>query len=100
MAVLFVNQQPASRRALDSFANSGIPSRSPRISAEKPQERMTSCSSCLDSLLPKDREMLELRMDGKTLEEIAKEFGYSNHSGVLKRLRKIGEVYKAYAAKE
>ena len=54
----------------------------------------------LDSLPPKDREMLELRMDGKTLEEIAKELGYANHSGVLKRLRKIGEAYREYAAKE
>jgi len=54
----------------------------------------------LDSLPPKDREMLELRMDGKMLEKIAKEFGYSNHSGVLKRLRKIGEAYKEYAAKD
>ena len=40
---------------------------------------------------------LELRMSGDTLEEIAEKLGYKNHSGVLKRIRKIGQAYEAYA---
>ena len=30
------------------------------------------------------------------LEEIAEKLGYKNHSGVLKRIRKIGQAYEAY----
>ena len=43
-------------------------------------------------------QILELRMSGDTLEEIAEKLGYKNHSGVLKRIRKIGQAYEAYAA--
>lgn len=35
-------------------------------------------------------------MSGDTLEEIAEKLGYKNHSGVLKRIRKIGQAYEAY----
>lgn len=42
-------------------------------------------------------QILELRMSGDTLEEIAENLGYKNHSGVLKRIRKIGQAYEAYA---
>ena len=35
-------------------------------------------------------------MSGDTLEEIAEKLGYKNHSGVLKRIRKIGQAYVAY----
>ncbi len=41
-------------------------------------------------------QILELRMSGDTLEEIAEKLGYKNHSGVLKRIRKIGQAYEAY----
>lgn len=45
----------------------------------------------------KDMQILTLRMEGKTLEEIADKLGYKNHSGVLKRIRKIGKMYEEYA---
>ena len=45
----------------------------------------------------KDRQILRLRLEGYTLEEIAGRLGYKNHSGVLKRIRKIGEAYQQYA---
>lgn len=35
-------------------------------------------------------------MSGDTLEEIAEKLGYKNHSGVLKRICKIGQAYEAY----
>ena len=35
-------------------------------------------------------------MSGDTLEEIAEKLGYKNHSGVLKRIRKIGQAYETY----
>ena len=48
------------------------------------------------ALSEKDMQILELRMNGDTLEEIAEKLGYKNHSGVLKRIRKIGQAYDAY----
>ena len=51
----------------------------------------------LAELPEKDRQILQLRLEGFTLEEIAERLGYKNHSGVLKRIRKIGEAYQQYA---
>ena len=51
----------------------------------------------LSDLPEKDRQILQLRLEGYTLEEIAGRLGYKNHSGVLKRIRKIGEAYQQYA---
>jgi len=51
----------------------------------------------MSTLTDKDRRILELRMQGATLEEIAGQLGYSNHSGVLKRIRKIGQAYEKFA---
>ena len=48
------------------------------------------------TLSEKDMKILEMRMDEATLEEIAEKLGYKNHSGVLKRIRKIGQAYEAY----
>ena len=49
------------------------------------------------TLSEKDMQILEMRMNGDTLEEIAEKLGYKNHSGVLKRIRKIGQAYEDYA---
>ena len=48
------------------------------------------------TLSEKDMKILGMRMSGDTLEEIAEKLGYKNHSGVLKRIRKIGRAYEAY----
>ena len=50
----------------------------------------------LKTLSEKDMAILQMRMEGKTLEEIAKKLGYKNHSGVLKRIRKIGLAYEKF----
>ena len=52
------------------------------------------------TLSEKDLAILELRMQGRTLEEVAKALGYQNHSGVLKRLRKIGQAYEAFTGED
>lgn len=41
-----------------------------------------------------------MRMEGDTLEEIAKELGYKNHSGVLKRIRKIGQAFEKFTGED
>lgn len=48
------------------------------------------------TLSEKDMQILTMRMDGYTLEEIAKTLGYKNHSGILKRIRKIGLAYQKF----
>lgn len=51
----------------------------------------------LQTLDAKDAMILTLRNQGWTLEEIADELGYTNHAGVLKRIKKIGAAYQAFA---
>ena len=51
----------------------------------------------MSTLDDKDQQILQLRMNGRTLEEIADELGYKNHTGVLKRIRKIGRAYESFA---
>lgn len=46
------------------------------------------------TLTGKDMAILQMRMEGDTLEEIAEKLGYKNHNGVLKRIHKIGLTYK------
>ena len=48
------------------------------------------------TLTEKDMAILQMRMAGDTLEEIAEKLGYKNHSGVLKRIRKIGLAYEKF----
>jgi hypothetical protein len=50
----------------------------------------------LATLTDKDRQILTMRMEGLTHQEIADKLGYRNHSGVLKRIRKIGEQYENF----
>lgn len=54
----------------------------------------------LKTLSEKDRQILELRMREYSLDEIAKKLGYQNHSGVLKRIKKIGLAYEAWSGKD
>jgi len=70
--------------------------------SQEMEERVLSqihVDAFLATLHEKDRAIVELRMEGITLEEIAKRLGYQNHSGVLKRLRRIGEAYKRFKDK-
>lgn len=54
----------------------------------------------LATLTEKDKQILQMRMDGNTLEEIADKLGFQNHSGVLKRIRKIGKLYEKYSGED
>ncbi len=66
------------------------------IDFEKELTEKATVESFLETLTEKDKAILNMRMDGYTLEEIADELGYANHSGVLKRIRKIGQAYEKY----
>ncbi len=48
----------------------------------------------------KDKQILEYRMQGLTLEEIAQKLGFKTHSAVLKRIRKIGLAYEKFSGED
>ena len=50
----------------------------------------------MESLSEKDRKILHMRMEGYSQKEIAQRLGYSNHSGVQKRITKIGLAYQEF----
>lgn len=52
------------------------------------------------TLTEKDMAILQMRMNGNTLEEIARQLGYKNHSSVLKRIRKIGLAYEKFTGED
>ena len=54
----------------------------------------------MDGLNDRDQQILKLRMQGKTLEEIAPQVGYSSASSVHKRLQQIAEVYRKRKSKK
>ena len=50
-----------------------------------------------ETLNEKDKRILELRLEGRTYEEIAKELGYKTPSAVQKRIKKIGTAFQKHA---
>lgn len=54
----------------------------------------------MDTLCEKDKQILSMRMEGITLEKIAKTLGYQTHSAVLKRIRKIGLAYEKFTGED
>ena len=54
----------------------------------------------LASLSKTDRQILTMRMEGITLEKIAKKLGFKTHSAVHKRIRKIGLAYEKYSGED
>ena len=57
------------------------------------------CERFKATLSKKDMEILELRVEGRTYEEIARRLGYKNHSGVLKRMNAVKKAFVEYESK-
>ena len=68
-----------------------------RPSTEETVVDFTMGQQFMTTLGEKDQKILALRQEGRTLEEIAQMLGYQNHSGVQKRLQKIGEAFQEFA---
>ncbi len=51
----------------------------------------------MSKLNDKDKQILQLRLDNYTYEEIAAKLGYKTHSAMVKRIKRIGESYQKYA---
>ena len=57
---------------------------------------MQSASFAESTLTEKDREILKLRMEGYTEQEIADKVGYKTASAIHKRIAKITNAYEDY----
>lgn len=57
-------------------------------------------SEFLASLSETDRQILTMRMEGITLEQIAEKLGYKTHSAIHKRIRKIGLAYEEFIGED
>jgi hypothetical protein len=67
------------------------------------QDRVVADDFCqkFKARLPdKDMEILELRDEGFTYEEIADKLGYKNHSGVIKRMQAIKNMFLKYEGEQ
>ena len=45
----------------------------------------------------KDKQILQMRAEGYTNQEIADRLGYKTHSAVVKRIKKLGKMYQEYS---
>ena len=69
----------------------------PAVQMEEDTVSQVQVDDFLDTLLEKDRKILELRMDDVTYEEIAELLGFKTHSAVIKRIKRIGKAYQQFA---
>ena len=61
---------------------------------------MQIASFAADNLTDKDREILQLRMQGHTEKEIAEKVGYQTASAVHKRIAHIANAYEDFVMSE
>lgn len=61
------------------------------------KDKVDTFTSALDE---KDRQILQMRMDGCTLEQIAAFFGYKTPSAIYKRIQKIATAYEDFVSRE
>ena len=57
------------------------------------KEKVDTFTSALDK---KDKQILQMRMDGYTLEQIAAFFGYKTPSAIYKRIQKLATAYEQF----
>ena len=57
------------------------------------KEKVDTFTSALDK---KDKQILQMRMDGCTLEQIAAFFGYKTPSAIYKRIQKLATAYEQF----
>ena len=53
--------------------------------------------SFMKELTEKQKQILNLRLEGRTYEEIAEQVGYKTHSAVVKQMDKIGQKFETFA---
>ena len=74
----------------------GVELADPKQSIEQDVVERQSIEQFKDSLSERDRRILEMRVEGIKLEDIAKAVGYQTASAAKKRIDKIAEEYERF----
>ncbi|MDD2502861.1 MAG: hypothetical protein PHG58_03250, partial [Clostridia bacterium] len=56
-----------------------------------------SIAEFMSQIFAQDKQILMMRLEGKSYENIAKELGYHDHTAVIKRMRRLGEAFEKQA---
>ena len=69
----------------------------PISSFEEEVEVRVDVNKFLSTLEDKDKQILQMRAEGYTAQEIADRLGYKTHSVVVKRIKKLGNQYQEFS---
>ena len=69
----------------------------PISSFEEEVELRVDVNKFLSTLEDKDKQILQMRAEGYTNQEIADRLGYKTHSAVVKRIKKLGKMYQDFS---
>ena len=69
----------------------------PISSFEEEVELRVDVNKFLSTVDDKDKQILQMRAEGYTNQEIADRLGYKTHSAVVKRIKKLGKMYQEYS---
>ena len=86
--------------SLDTDENETEPAALGRESFEDEIISKLRIEDFIKTLSPRDQQILNLKMQQYTDQEIAAEVGYSTHSAVVKRIQHIAKCYDQYVQTE
>ena len=66
----------------------------PISSFEEEVEARVDVNKFLSKIKDKDKQILQMRAEGYTNQEIADRLGYKTHSAIVKRIKKLGKMYQ------
>ena len=69
----------------------------PVSSFEEEVETRVDVNRFLSTIDDKDKQILQMRAEGYTTQEIADRLGYKTHSAVVKRIKKLGKAYQKFS---
>ena len=69
----------------------------PISSFEEEVEARVDVNKLLSKIDDKDKQILQMRAEGYTNQEIADRIGYKTHSAVVKRIKKLGKMYQDFS---
>ena len=69
----------------------------PVSSFEGEVETRVDVNRFLSTIDDKDKQILQMRAEGYTTQEIADRLGYKTHSAVVKRIKKLGKAYQKFS---
>ena len=69
----------------------------PISSFEEEIEEKVDVDRFLSTIEDKDKQILQMRAEGYTNQEIADRLGYKTHSAIVKRIKKLGRMYQDFS---